>query len=60
MLHYIKPYRHYAVLTIVFMVSEVLIDLYQPRLMEAIVNEGYAGPASRRCAGPLAQMQHGP
>ncbi|WP_337773987.1 ABC transporter ATP-binding protein [Mitsuokella jalaludinii] len=43
MLHYIKPYRHYAVLTIVFMVSEVLIDLYQPRLMEAIVNEGVLG-----------------
>ena len=43
MLHYIKPYRYYAVLTIVFMVSEVLIDLYQPRLMEAIVNEGVLG-----------------
>lgn len=43
MLHYIKPYRHYAVLTIVFMVSEVLIDLYQPRLMEVIVNEGVLG-----------------
>lgn len=43
MLHYIKPYRYYAVLTIVFMVSEVLIDLYQPRLMEVIVNEGVLG-----------------
>lgn len=43
MLHYIKPYRHYAVMTIAFMVGEVLIDLYQPRLMETIVNEGVLG-----------------
>ena len=40
MLQYIKPYRHYAAMTIVFMVGEVLVDLYQPRLMESIVNEG--------------------
>ena len=43
MLQYIKPYRHYAAMTIVFMVGEVLVDLYQPRLMESIVNEGVLG-----------------
>lgn len=43
MLQYIKPYRHYAAMTIVFMVGEVLIDLYQPRMMETIVNEGVLG-----------------
>lgn len=43
MLQYIKPYRHYAAMTIMFMVGEVLIDLYQPRMMETIVNEGVLG-----------------
>ena len=43
MLQYIKPYCHYAAMTIVFMVGEVLIDLYQPRMMETIVNEGVLG-----------------
>lgn len=43
MLHYIRPYRGTAVLTICFMISEVLIDLYQPRMMASIVNEGILG-----------------
>ena len=43
MLQYIKPYRIYAVMTIAFMIGEVLVDLYQPRLMESIVNEGVLG-----------------
>lgn len=43
MLQYIKPYRIYAVMTIAFMIGEVLVDLYQPRLMESIVNQGVLG-----------------
>ena len=43
MLKYIKPYRGYDALTIFFMVGEVLIDLYQPHMMEIIVNEGVLG-----------------
>lgn len=43
MLKYIKPYRGYDALTIFFMVGEVLIDLYQPSMMEIIVNEGVLG-----------------
>ena len=43
MLHYLKPYRITAVLTICFMIGEVLIDLYQPRMMAVIVNEGILG-----------------
>ena len=43
MLHYLKPYYGTAVLTICFMIAEVLIDLYQPRMMAAIVNEGILG-----------------
>ena len=43
MLQYIMTYRHYAAKTIVVMVVEVLVDLYLPRLMESIVNEGVLG-----------------
>lgn len=43
MLHYLKPYYGTAVLTICFMIAEVLVDLYQPRMMAAIVNEGILG-----------------
>jgi len=36
--HYIKPYWLFAVVSPLFMVGEVLIDLMQPKLMSKIVN----------------------
>lgn len=43
MLKYLKKYWIFAVLASAFMVGEVLVDLYQPRLMETIVDEGILG-----------------
>lgn len=43
MLKYLKKYWYIAVIAAVFMVIEVSVDLYQPRLMEAIVDDGILG-----------------
>ena len=43
MLVYLKKYWHLAVLAALFMVGEVLADLYQPQMMAQIVNEGILG-----------------
>lgn len=40
MLRYLKKYWFFAFLAPLFMVGEVLMDLYQPRLMSIIVDEG--------------------
>ncbi len=37
---YLKKYRFFAVLTPLFMIGEVLVDLLQPKLMSIIVDEG--------------------
>ena len=41
--HFIKKYWHTALLAILFLVAEIVIDLYQPRMMALIVNEGILG-----------------
>ena len=38
-----KKYWYFAVLAAAFMALEVLVDLYQPRLMEMIVDQGILG-----------------
>ena len=43
MLRYLKKYWFFALLAPLFMVGEVLMDLYQPRLMSIIVDEGVLG-----------------
>lgn len=40
---YLKKYWFFAVLTPLFMVGEVLVDLWQPKLMSVIVDEGVLG-----------------
>lgn len=40
---YIRRYFHFAVLSALFMVGEVLMDLVQPELMRQIVDEGVLG-----------------
>ena len=40
---YLKKYLHFAVLASLFMVLEVAVDLWQPRLMAKIVDEGILG-----------------
>lgn len=40
---YIKKYLHFAVIAAAFMVGEVLMDLLQPELMSAIVDDGVLG-----------------
>lgn len=40
---YIRKYLHFAVLAAAFMVGEVLMDLLQPELMSAIVDDGVLG-----------------
>lgn len=42
-LKYLKKYWLFAVLASLFMVLEVYVDLYQPRLMAEIVNNGILG-----------------
>ncbi|MGN0949809.1 MAG: ABC transporter ATP-binding protein [Mitsuokella sp.] len=59
MLHYLKPYYGTAVLTICFMISEVLIDLYQPRMMASIVNEGILGLGRGGLPDPELVLQTG-
>lgn len=43
LLKYLKPYWLFAVLSPLLMIGEVLIDLYQPKLMSKIVDEGILG-----------------
>lgn len=43
MWRYIKRYFHFAVIAALFMVGEVLADLYQPALMKRIVDDGVLG-----------------
>ena len=43
MLSYLKKYRLFLILTPLFMVGEVVMDLWQPRLMSVIVNDGVLG-----------------
>jgi len=43
MLKYLKKYWFYALLTPIFMIGEVVMDLVQPRLMSTIVDEGVLG-----------------
>lgn len=40
---YIKRYLHFAVIAAAFMVAEVLMDLLQPEIMSAIVDDGVLG-----------------
>lgn len=42
-LKYIKPYWYFAVLAPLFMIAEVLFDLYQAEYMSKIVDEGVNG-----------------
>ena len=41
--HYLKKYWYIALLAAGFMIAEVYVDLYQPRMMAEIVNEGILG-----------------
>lgn len=40
---YIRKYLHFAILAAVFMVGEVLMDLLQPELMSAVIDDGVLG-----------------
>ena len=43
MLKYLKKYWIYAVLAVAFMMGEVFVDMFQPRLMAVIVDDGILG-----------------
>lgn len=43
MWNYIRKYLHFAVLAALFMFGEVLMDLLQPKIMSAIIDEGVLG-----------------
>ena len=43
MLKLLKRYWYFAILAAGFMIAEVYVDLYQPRMMEKIVNNGILG-----------------
>lgn len=40
---YIKKYLHFAIIAAAFMIGEVLMDLLQPEIMSAIVDDGVLG-----------------
>lgn len=40
---YIRKYLHFAILAAAFMVGEVLMDLLQPELMSAVIDDGVLG-----------------
>ena len=40
--HYLRPYRHWAILAPLLMLLEVMMDLMQPRMIQRIVDEGIA------------------
>ena len=35
---YLKPYLFFAIISPIFMMGEVVVDLFQPKLMSQIVN----------------------
>ncbi len=43
LLKFLKKYWLFAVLASLFMVGEVMVDLYQPKMMQKIVDEGILG-----------------
>ena len=43
LISYLKPYWIFCVLSPLLMAGEVLIDLFQPKLMSDIVNESISG-----------------
>ena len=43
LLRFMKKYWYMALMASAFMIGEVYIDLYQPRMMAEIVNEGVLG-----------------
>ena len=47
MLRYLKKYWYFAIFAEVFMVAEVYVDLYQPKMMAVIVDEGILEPESK-------------
>ena len=49
---YIRQYLHFAVIAALFMVGEVLADLYQPALMKQIVDDGVLGLNSGGIGNP--------
>ncbi|MGN0404619.1 MAG: ABC transporter ATP-binding protein [Bariatricus sp.] len=54
---YVKKYVLFAVLAALFMVGEVLMDLFQPEIMSKIVDEGVLG-LSRNGIGDLNLIWH--
>src|SRR5512136_1270425 len=38
--HYLRPYRHWAILAPLLMMLEVMMDLMQPRMIQRIVDDG--------------------
>ncbi len=40
---FLKKYWHTGLLAVLFLIAEIFIDLYQPRMMALIVNEGILG-----------------
>ncbi|MBR0515362.1 MAG: ABC transporter ATP-binding protein, partial [Eubacterium sp.] len=43
MLRFLKKYWYFAFLASLFMVGEVVVDLFQPKMMQKIVDEGILG-----------------
>lgn len=43
LIKYLKPYWFFAIISPLMMIGEVLVDLYQPKLMSKIVDEGILG-----------------
>jgi len=42
LVHFLKPYRHWALLAPLMMMLEVAMDLLQPRMIERIIDQGIA------------------
>lgn len=59
MWRYIKEYFHFAVIAALFMVGEVLADLYQPALMKRIVDDGVLGLNTGGLGDPQLILQVG-
>jgi len=59
MWHYIRRYLHFAVIAALFMVGEVLADLYQPELMKQIVDDGVLGLNSGGVGDPQLILRVG-
>ena len=43
LIKYLKPYWFAALMTPLFIIIEVVVDLFQPKLMSKIVDEGVLG-----------------